>query len=137
MKARSFWLLVALASVAALFISGRRDWSVLTSDPVFQTGTVAAIAPDPRGRTGRWYAVYHVVGKDNQLIQVRDTSPGSGQPPAIDSTVRMIHPRGKPEQAKPIALGRRALLYLGLLAVLAVALLALFKKGDHADVSTS
>lgn len=125
MKARAFWLVVTLACLAGLFLTGRSDWALLRGDTVFAQGTVAGVAADPRGRVDRWFAIYHVPGEDGQLIQVRDRSAGSGRPPQLDESVNLVFPRGHPEQARPLALGKRALAYLVMLGFLLVALYAL------------
>ena len=133
MKGRGFWLLPAIASAAALFLTGRSDWSVLTGNPVSQTGTVAVIAPGPYGGIGRWHGVYRVPGNYAQLIRVRDTALGSSLSAEIDSIVRMIRPKGKSEEARAIALDKRRMFYLGLVAGLAIALMALVRRENRTD----
>lgn len=136
MKAKGFWLVVALACMTGLFLTARSDWRLVTGDVVFARTTIAGVAPDPKGRAGRWYAVYNVPGDDGQLVQVRDSKVGSGTPPALDYAVKIIYPKGHPERAQPIALGKRAFVYLLLLGFLVISLIALFsRRTDQPEVT--
>ncbi len=128
MKAKAFWIVVAIACAAGLFVTVRSDWRLVTGDVVFARTTVAGIEPDPKGRSGRWYAVYNLPGVDGVTAQVRDSKVGIGTPPAIDSTVNIIYPKGHPEMAVPFALGKRVFVYLLLVTFLAVSLIGLFSR---------
>lgn len=128
MKTNVFWLAVAFACFAGLFLTARSDWRLVTGDVVFARTTIAGVAPDPKGRAGRWYAIYNVAGNDGQMMQVRDSKVGSGTPPVLDSSVNIIYPKGHPEQVQPIALGNRAIVYLLLIGFLAISLIALFSR---------
>lgn len=133
MKAKA----IVLAYLTGLVFTGRSDWRMMTNEAVLVSGTVATIQPDPKGRAGRWHAIYNVPGREGELLQVHDRSLGTGQPPAIDSQVQLVHPKGHPEQAQPVALGKRALAYLVMFGLLIISLIVLFSHRSKVNSQES
>jgi hypothetical protein len=133
-KAKAFWLVVVLACAAGIFLMGRDDYQLITSHPVFTTGSTVGYQESTIGRGGHWNAVYRFMGDDGQLHDVADKASRPSQSPTLDSQVHLVYPTNHPEQARPVALGMRALGYAILLVFIAIALIALFSRQSEEPV---
>lgn len=133
-KAKALWLVVALACAAGIFLMGRDDYLLITSHPVFTTGSTVGYQENTFGRGGHWIAVYRFMGDDGRLHDVADKASRPTQSPTLDSQVHLVYAADHPEQARPVALGMRALGYAIMLAFTAIALMALFSRESEEPV---